>query len=305
VVALSVDGSPRVTLQTALSLGASPSSDAVLAMVSIAQRHGRQYFVADAIVSGLAGRENAFIKGAVTGGDNEKISSAVILATSAVLRSRDVGKINQLLATLAEASTPLWAQEAILRGIERFLPRTPEGKLVSVDLGFEPAALVELAAHGAGPVGQQAAGLLNFLRWPGKPGAEDDAVKIAARLTAQEKKLFDQGSGLFAGICAACHQPHGEGLEGLAPQLLYSRHVLGPEQALVRIVLNGKVLDGRVMPPLGSLDDEAIASILTYIRNSWGHHAAAVTPATVAQIRKEVAGREEPWTNEELATFGR
>ena len=90
-------------------------------------------------------------------------------------------------------------------------------------------------------------------------------------------------------------------MAGLAPQLLYSRYVLGAERAVIRIVLSGKEREGRVMPPLHSLDDESIASILTYVRQSWGHNAPPVSPTTVAAVRKEIAGREEPWTDEELA----
>jgi mono/diheme cytochrome c family protein len=92
-------------------------------------------------------------------------------------------------------------------------------------------------------------------------------------------------------------------LSGLAPQLLYSRYVLGADRALIRIVLNGKENEGRAMPPLRSLDDEAIAGVLTYIRQSWGHNAPPVSPATVAEVRSETAGREEPWTDEELQKF--
>jgi mono/diheme cytochrome c family protein len=57
------------------------------------------------------------------------------------------------------------------------------------------------------------------------------------------------------------------------------------------------------MPPLRSLDDEAIAGVLTYIRQSWGHNAPPVSPSTVTEVRRETAGREEPWTDEELQKF--
>ena len=57
------------------------------------------------------------------------------------------------------------------------------------------------------------------------------------------------------------------------------------------------------MPPLRSLDDEAIAGVLTYIRQSWGHNAPPVSTSTVTDVRRETAGREEPWTDEELQKF--
>jgi mono/diheme cytochrome c family protein len=54
------------------------------------------------------------------------------------------------------------------------------------------------------------------------------------------------------------------------------------------------------MPPLRSLDDESIAAVLTYVRRSWGHAAAPVSPATIAEVRREVGNREEPWSEAEL-----
>jgi mono/diheme cytochrome c family protein len=196
-------------------------------------------------------------------------------------------------------------QTAVLAGIERFLPKTPEGKSVPTTLAAEPGPLLALAAEADAPNRPTAARLVDLLKWPGKPGLADEAAAIASRLTPAQKALFDRGSTQFAAICAACHQPHGEGLTGLAPQLLYSRYVLGPDRALVRIVLCGKEREGRVMPPLRALDDDSIAGVLTFIRQSWGHNAPPVSPALVAEIRGEIAGREEPWTDEELQKFAK
>jgi len=36
------------------------------------------------------------------------------------------------------------------------------------------------------------------------------------------------------------------------------------------------------------------------VRRSWGNEASPVSPQTVRQIRTIVAGREEPWSSEEL-----
>jgi mono/diheme cytochrome c family protein len=55
------------------------------------------------------------------------------------------------------------------------------------------------------------------------------------------------------------------------------------------------------MPGLGALDDEQIASALTYVRREWGHEASPVEPATIAQVRQETAARGDvQWTAEEL-----
>jgi len=130
----------------------------------------------------------------------------------------------------------------------------------------------------------------------------------AKPLTADEQKLFDNGRGVYEATCLACHQPHGMGQEGLAPGLVGTDWVAGPPERLVRIVLNGlrgpvKVKDQTYeldMPSLGVLDDEQIASVLTYVRREWGHTYSAVTPALVKKVREETAKREDAWTEPEL-----
>ena len=54
--------------------------------------------------------------------------------------------------------------------------------------------------------------------------------------------------------------------------------------------------------PPGSLSDENIANVLTYIRNEWGNSASAVSVDEVTVIREEVKGRPstQMWTAAEL-----
>jgi mono/diheme cytochrome c family protein len=88
-------------------------------------------------------------------------------------------------------------------------------------------------------------------------------------------------------------------MKGLAPALAGSPWINGSPQALVRIVLNGKV-DQLAMPGLATLDDATIAAILTYVRRSWGNEAAPIDARTVASIRSLVSHRDDPWSDEEL-----
>jgi mono/diheme cytochrome c family protein len=80
---------------------------------------------------------------------------------------------------------------------------------------------------------------------------------------------------------------------------------LGPSEIPVRILINGKEGPVGLMPPLGAvLNDEQIASVLTYIRREWGQTGDAVDPETVKQVRPLTADRTRPWTNDELARIG-
>ena len=45
--------------------------------------------------------------------------------------------------------------------------------------------------------------------------------------------------------------------------------------------------------------DEKIASVLTYVRQSFGNSASAITPAQVSAIHAKEADRKE-WTQDEL-----
>jgi hypothetical protein len=77
-----------------------------------------------------------------------------------------------------------------------------------------------------------------------------------------------------------------------------SEWVNGPEENLIRIQLRG--LQGPIkvkgqeynipggMAALAYQTDEQIAAVLTYVRNSFGNSAPAVTTAAVAALRSEV-----------------
>ena len=113
---------------------------------------------------------------------------------------------------------------------------------------------------------------------------------------------------MYDATCVVCHQPHGLGMEGLAPPLVGSEWVSGSPQRLARIVLHGvrgpitvnKQVYQLDMPSLGILEDEQIAAVLTYIRHEWGHNYPAVDTALVKQIREAEAKRADSWSEAEL-----
>jgi mono/diheme cytochrome c family protein len=90
-------------------------------------------------------------------------------------------------------------------------------------------------------------------------------------------------------------------MEKLAPTLVGSPFAVGPAKVPILVVANGKEGPTGLMPPLGmTFTDDQLASVLTYIRRSWGNQASAVSPAEVAAVRKEHADRTRPWTEAEL-----
>jgi mono/diheme cytochrome c family protein len=140
------------------------------------------------------------------------------------------------------------------------------------------------------------------LDWPGKPRP---AAPEARPLTEDEQRLYAAGQQQFTATCAGCHQANGQGLPGVAKPLVGSRWALSPAPQVIRIVLHGK--EGEMlMPPVGgSMTDEQIAAVLTYVRRSWGNTALPITPAAVQEVRGATAGRNHAWTEAELGAVRR
>ena len=107
---------------------------------------------------------------------------------------------------------------------------------------------------------------------------------IAASMTRGKQVYLEQ--------CLACHQADGAGVPNMNPPLIKSKYVQGDKAALIKIVLNGmhgeKIGDDDytgVMAPHPDLTDQQIADVLTFVRNSFGNKASAVTPAQVKTVR--------------------
>jgi putative membrane-bound dehydrogenase-like protein len=169
----------------------------------------------------------------------------------------------------------------------------------AVTLTAEPVAFVALGKSG-GELGARATALLERIGWPGKPGMPAPVTP----LTAEEQRRFAAGQDIYKNLCVACHQENGQGQEKVAPTLIGSSLALARPDVPARVVLNGKEGPVGLMPPLGgSMTDEQVAAVLTYIRRAWGQTGSAVTPAAVAETRAATASRARPWTNEELQTL--
>ena len=127
---------------------------------------------------------------------------------------------------------------------------------------------------------------------------------------SDEERMFARGAAVYL-TCAACHQPNGKGIPGQFPPLAGSDWVVvGGPNRMIRIVLHGlqgpMIVDGlpynNIMAPLGTLSDEDIAAVLTYVRGNkeWGNNAAPITPEQVAAVRAQTSDRSQPWTADEL-----
>jgi mono/diheme cytochrome c family protein/glucose/arabinose dehydrogenase len=311
-LATSKDGD--VQIQLALTLGQLKDEEAVKALAALANTASGNPYVRDGIVSGLALREDKFLAQLLADPAwKEKSTNRndVIKALARAVFNHGKGDRVGAVLDLTAAAKEGWQQQALMDGLIAATPPAPKGKEKAmptkrVKFTAEPVALKSLANSSNKTIKERTAKLDNYLIWPGKPGVPPEPP--VKPLTAAEQERFELGKQLFEAACAACHQAHGYGMEGLAPPLVDSEWVAGPTSRLARIILHGVrgpiTVKGRKydmdMPSLGSFEDEQIAAIMTYIRREWEHTYSPVDAKFVSGVRKETGKREESWTEAEL-----
>lgn len=147
-------------------------------------------------------------------------------------------------------------------------------------------------------------------RWD---GYHPDFVASDKSLSIPEKSLFEIGEKVFIAQCVQCHQNDGKGIAGVYPPLVESSWVLGHQEVLARILING--MNGKVvvlgktyngnMPAFGpsglNLKPKQIAGVLSYIRQEWGNAGSDITEDTMKNYMAMYNARTTPWTSEELS----
>ena len=118
---------------------------------------------------------------------------------------------------------------------------------------------------------------------------KSDVVGLALLLTAlilaacnshterppEPEKVIHSGQRLYVEFCAECHQTDGMGWSDLYPRLAGNPIVaLHDPEPIIDTVTYGQ---GSMMGFDDRLTSQEIAAILSYIRNSWGNQAPAVS----------------------------
>ncbi len=135
-----------------------------------------------------------------------------------------------------------------------------------------------------------------------------EVVEVIAprHLKGVEAKRYVQGAAIYEreGHCGTCHQVDGQGLPDAGfPPVAGTKWVNGDVERLLKITLKGLhgpiTVKGKAYPgfvPMTSfeklLNDREIAAVLTYVRNSFGNKASAVSPDQVKATRKAADGQE-------------
>lgn len=137
------------------------------------------------------------------------------------------------------------------------------------------------------------------------PAAPAAASNVFVKASDEQMK---RGAAVYARTCIACHQPTGLGLPPVFPPLANAPIVAGNPELPVKFILQGLMgpitVNGMtynsMMPPVAGVSDADIADVLTYVRQSFGNQANAVTADQVKAIRAATAGRTTMWTTAEL-----
>jgi ubiquinol-cytochrome c reductase cytochrome b subunit len=104
-----------------------------------------------------------------------------------------------------------------------------------------------------------------------------------------------KGAQVYATNCSSCHGASGAGQPGAFPPLAKNPFVAGDPKAVIHTVLygksgsiqvNGATYNGQMPPWKGTLSNDDIAEVVTYIRSTFGNSATAVTTADVAKVPK-------------------
>jgi cytochrome c oxidase cbb3-type subunit 2 len=142
------------------------------------------------------------------------------------------------------------------------------------------------------------------------PGGSHASAGGESQAGPGEDTIFARGRAVYGSLCGLCHGNDGLGKPGQVPPLAGSEWVNAKGiQCLARISLAG--LNGRIqvegkdwnfsMGAMGAaLSDTDLAAVLTFIRQSWGNQAGAISADEVKAVRVATGARPQPLTGDQL-----
>ncbi len=269
----------------------------------------------DAVMSSLNNKEYGFFKNIMSDGawksydQNREIFVEMLVSAIAAKGAEEeiTPVLNKLKST--ENQETEWVTNAIINGILNSTAIRDEAKIELT----EPPLIFQKGNYGDDLDENLLASLEKLFIWPGKPMEIMDSKE---NLIEIDQIVLASGRQKYLNLCANCHGTQGEGMSRFAPPLKDSEWVTGDKEKLAMILLHGMegpiAVNGKEygipeilpnMPSFSTLQNEDIAAISTYIRNSWGNSAEAISNGTVGKIRFRTQGKITPWTSAELDSF--
>jgi cytochrome c oxidase cbb3-type subunit 2 len=145
------------------------------------------------------------------------------------------------------------------------------------------------------------------------PGGSSAFAGGESQTETGDDAMLARGRVVYSSLCGVCHGSDGLGKPGQVPPLAGSEWVNAHDvQRVTRIALAG--LNGKIqvesrdwnlsMSAMGAaLSDADLAAVLTFIRQSWGNQAGAVTADDVTAVRAAVGAHPQPMTGDQLKSM--
>ena len=117
---------------------------------------------------------------------------------------------------------------------------------------------------------------------PGDPSSQQNSQQMSP--LAPDQGVMKAGAQIYADECSACHGANGKGVSGLFPSLSETPVVQQNDvTSVVHVILRGAISAGTKPAPTAAampafawvMNDDQVAAVATYIRNSWGNVAPA------------------------------
>ncbi|EIK96170.1 gluconate 2-dehydrogenase [Pseudomonas sp. M47T1] len=176
--------------------------------------------------------------------------------------------------------------------------------------GWSQAQVVQYLKTGSNDVAVASGPMAEAVTNSTQHMSDEDLVAIAAYLQSlpgssatkpqpltAEQHAMKQGANVYSANCSACHNSDGRGINGIAAGLANNPALQSANaQTLLTTVLQGgrgavtqdNPTSGAMPSFAWKLSDEQVASLATYIRNTWGNAAPAVQADQVARVRKDL-----------------
>ena len=138
--------------------------------------------------------------------------------------------------------------------------------------------------HAYMPVVVKAVSVSEYEQWIASKVAEIETSSSTDILAdVSQEDLLAHGERIYEVACAACHQSTGQGNPPVFPALTGNELVTASDPSeIIKAVYFGR--KGTAMQAFGEqMKITEVASVISYVRNSWGNKAPVVQPAHVAE----------------------
>lgn len=293
-------------------------------LLALLQRRGGDQLFRHAVISGLEGKEAVMLTRLQDTGELPAVAELRKSLTTAMVKATERGtlSIGSLLALVDSESfadkpeqrmsmLDTLARQAVEQQredvLKQLIDRMAQDSATAEERRAIMTGLTQAKRPGNQPIALDGEPEL-FAQWTQAPpaGLEDLVAKLDDTFDYVKVVVSDEladrikhGEGIYQAHCIVCHGPSGEGMPTQGPPLAESEWVAGNQRMVSAMLISGVqgpiVVNGKeytvpdiqpAMPGMAdALNDQEIADVLTYIRQTFNNKAEPVDPAVVAEMR--------------------